>query len=160
MLYKFFGKLLNWRGDVNSRTAAKQRLKLVIAHDRADLSRETVEAMRKEILEVVARYVEIETGESEFSLQSDHRMTSLIANLPIRRVRNIKLESASTESPPVPSPPVTPPPVAPTVSEEEEESLAKSEEKAASDAESSLPEVDSAPVLPSDPLGELEEHQG
>ncbi|MCW6038033.1 cell division topological specificity factor MinE [Spirulina subsalsa FACHB-351] len=151
MLYKFFSKLLNWRGDVNSRTAAKQRLKLVIAHDRADLSRETVEAMRKEILEVVARYVEIETGESEFSLQSDHRMTSLIANLPIRRVRNVKLESAPTESPPVS-------PVAPPPSElEEKDSQAKSEETAASPAESSPPEVDEATLPPSDPLGELEE---
>ena len=81
--------LFPWNNNGNSRNHAKSRLKLIIAHDRASINPDMMEAMREEILDVVARYVEVNREEMQFSLSNDQRMTSLTANLPIRQIKRL-----------------------------------------------------------------------
>ena len=82
-LRDILNKLL--RRQPASAAKARERLQLVLAHDRTDLSPDLLEQMREEILGVVAKYVEIDVEGGEVSLETEDRMTALVANLPIKR---------------------------------------------------------------------------
>ena len=93
-LRDFVNKLLGRQPA--SATTARERLQLVLAHDRSDLNPELLEQMRREILEVVSRYVEIDMEEGDVSLETEDRVTALVANLPIKRARAVPLAKGET----------------------------------------------------------------
>jgi cell division topological specificity factor len=87
-----------------SANTAKQRLQLVLAHDRSDLNPELLQQMRREILEVVSRYVEIDLEEVDMSLETEDRVTALVANLPIKRAKALPVQALENQALPVEAP--------------------------------------------------------
>ena len=75
------------KSNAPSGVKVKQRLKFILAHDRAAIEPQVFENMRHEIMRVVSKYVELDEGTLDIRLESDKRMTALIANLPIKMVR-------------------------------------------------------------------------
>ncbi len=62
---------------------AKERLQLVLIHDRTNLSSKVIETMKDEIIEVISRHIEIEPGSVSIELNKDGREQRLIADIPV-----------------------------------------------------------------------------
>ena len=70
---------------------ACKRLKLVLMHDRTQLSTEMIEKMRTELVEVINKYVEIDKEALELNLESESNTIALVANIPVLRSRAVRL---------------------------------------------------------------------
>ncbi|GFZ31160.1 cell division topological specificity factor [Clostridium zeae] len=70
---------------------AKDRLKLILIHDRGDLAPEVLENIKQEILEVISKYVEIDSDDIDITItktgEMDGDSPALVANIPIKNVR-------------------------------------------------------------------------
>jgi len=71
---------------------AKDRLKLILIHDRGEIAPEIIDKIREEILEVISKYIDISVDDVEISVnRSDdvegENSSALIANIPIKNVR-------------------------------------------------------------------------
>lgn len=67
----------------NTRDDAKNRLKLVLMHDRTKLAPGVMEKMKEEIVEVISRYVEIDKDSLDIRLDSESETMALVANIPV-----------------------------------------------------------------------------
>lgn len=73
-------------GNRTSKDEAKHRLKAILLHDQVDLTPARMEAMQAEIMEVIARYVEVDAERVEFRLDKEDGNVALVSNVPVRRV--------------------------------------------------------------------------
>ena len=69
----------------NSADTAKERLQFVLAHDRADITPETLDLLKDEIISVISRYVEIDRDHVEISISNVANIQRLVANIPVLR---------------------------------------------------------------------------
>ncbi len=91
MLQKMFG-----RDEQSSRSVAKERLRLVLVHDRVDVSPQCMEAIRDDMIKVISNYMEINERDMEINLEATNSSVALVANIPVQRVkRQSKLNTAN-----------------------------------------------------------------
>ncbi len=86
-LKKIFGS-----GNDGSREKAKDRLKIVLIHDRTDISPQLLESLRSEIVDVLTKYMEIDTSKIEIDLDHDEHEVALVANVPVLRIKRGKVD--------------------------------------------------------------------
>ena len=86
-MFEVVMKLLN-RNQKTSKEIAKDRLKVVLIHDRANISPEVMQALKNDIIEVISHYMDINKNEMEISLEKDDNSVALLANIPVNRIKN------------------------------------------------------------------------
>jgi cell division topological specificity factor len=85
----FFERILG--RDRKSATQAKERLKLVLIHDRTDMSPAALEDLKDELIGVISRYVDIDPAAVRIDVTQDGREQRLVADIPLRSVGRRKV---------------------------------------------------------------------
>lgn len=86
-LTKIFGK------PKSSKDVAKDRLKLVLIHDRANVSPQFLEMLKSEIIKVITNYMDVDEDALDIQLtrtksdDGESMVPALYANIPIKNIR-------------------------------------------------------------------------
>jgi cell division topological specificity factor len=83
---------MSWFGRRRSGPRAKERLQLVLIHDRTDLTSEELSILKDEILQVIARHVDFEPDAVQIAVEHDGRSQRLVADIPLRNVTRRRAE--------------------------------------------------------------------
>jgi len=92
-IFKFFKK------EEKSKNLAKERLKLVLIHDKANVSPQFLEMVKGEIIKVIKKYMEIDEEALDIQLtkvksdEGDRIVPQLVANIPIINVKTDSVEA-------------------------------------------------------------------
>lgn len=77
------------RNKPKSGVTAKNRLRFVIQYDRINIPPEKLEAMKLEILEVISKYVSVDSERVDIALeQRDREHNSIVAEIPFSPEKN------------------------------------------------------------------------
>jgi len=75
------------RETSSSKNVAKERLRLVLVHDRADMSPQLLQELKEDLIKVISNYMEIDENALEVNLDTSDNSVALVANIPIIRMK-------------------------------------------------------------------------
>ena len=70
-----------------SKDIARERLRLMLVHDRADMEPELMEALKNDLIRVISHYLEVDRDAMEVSFHREDGAVALVASIPVRAVR-------------------------------------------------------------------------
>ena len=88
-LFNLTGKELDRATEILSKDTARQRLKLVLIQDRLELAPEKLEEMKKEIWEVVSKYMVVDDDFMEFEVRRLDELTVLVSNIEVKDLSDL-----------------------------------------------------------------------
>ena len=81
----FFDRLF---GKKNSAENAKERLQLVLIHDRTNLTPAELDSLKDDLIAAISRHVEIEAQSVQIGVEHDGRSQRLVADIPLKAARH------------------------------------------------------------------------
>jgi cell division topological specificity factor len=75
------------RSKTSEKEIAEQRLRLILAHDRANISPGLLEILKDEIIAVISKHLDVDATKVDVSFTRDQRETRLVADIPLGRAR-------------------------------------------------------------------------
>ena len=85
LLQRILGKETNRA----SKNIATERLRLVLMHDRLDLTPQMMNSLRSDILKVISDYLEIDESGMEIALHRANDSIALVANIPVVKMKRL-----------------------------------------------------------------------
>lgn len=73
-------------GRKRSAESAKERLQLVLIHDRTDLTAVQLDELKDDLLKTISRHIDIDPQAVQISVERDGRSQRLVADIPLRGV--------------------------------------------------------------------------
>ncbi len=84
----FLGRFLGKEEESDlSKSRAKERLRLVLVHDRLDMSEKMMEQLRADLIATIGKYMEIDRQALDVSFSRDEKGVALLANIPILDIK-------------------------------------------------------------------------
>ncbi|MCU0571950.1 MAG: cell division topological specificity factor MinE [Syntrophobacteraceae bacterium] len=75
-----------WFGEKPSGKLARQRMQVVLMHDRMDLTPDIMEALKNDILAVLSRYMEIDDQSIRVEVEQGKDFMALVSNVQVKRL--------------------------------------------------------------------------
>ncbi len=76
-------RLFSRNRPASSKEIAKNRLKLVLVHDRINLSPGKMESLKEELAEVISHYLHVEEDAIEIAVSNTHQQSQLTAQISV-----------------------------------------------------------------------------
>ncbi len=81
-MFEFISRMLG-KESASSKTVAKERLRLILVHDRSSIPPAVLNRLREDLIKVISNYMEVDEAALEFNLCQDDAEVALVANIPV-----------------------------------------------------------------------------
>lgn len=85
-MFDLISKLFS-KETAGSKDIAKERLRLVLVHDRVNVSPQLMEVLKDDMIKVISNYMDINEKDMEVNLTHTNTQVALVANIPVNRMK-------------------------------------------------------------------------